>query len=163
MMKLGSLMKWTSAWFSNCLGKNGNQKKTEANPRKGRAAAILRDGNKIALIKRTWNEEVYFVFPGGGIEEGESPAEAAKREALEELGLTIRVLECLATVEHGGTQFFFQGEILSGTFDSGLGEEFTDPERNRGLYEPMWMEIEQLGEHDVRPKKIADRIMQGLK
>lgn len=145
------------------LVRNVNQKKRDTNARKGRAAAILRDGNKIALIKRTWKGEVYFVFPGGGIEKGESPRDAAEREAHEELGITIRVLDCLETMEYGGTQFFFHAEILSGTFNSGLGDEFTDTERNRGLYEPLWIEIDRLAEHDVRPKQIADRIVQEFK
>lgn len=140
------------------MNKNNIKEPINACKRKGRAAAILMDDHKVALIKRTWKEEVYYVFPGGGIEEGESPAEAAKREVCEELGLVIRILDCVETVEFGEIQYFFHGDIISGTFNAGKGEEFTDPYRNRGLYEPLWMEIKELDGHDVRPKKVADKI-----
>ena len=50
-------------------------------------------------------------FPGGAIEAGELPNEAAMRECLEETGLVVQVLESLATVEHeydfGRLRLFF--------------------------------------------------------
>lgn len=58
---------------------------------RNRGAAIIVQGGKIALIKRIRKGETYYVFPGGGIEEGEIPEEATKREAYEELGVHIEV------------------------------------------------------------------------
>lgn len=46
---------------------------------RNRAAVILLDGEKVALIRREKMGSVYYVFPGGGIEEGETPEQAAKR------------------------------------------------------------------------------------
>lgn len=42
----------------------------------------------------------YFEFPGGKLAAGETPAEAAEREAREETGLAVEVLGAWATVEH---------------------------------------------------------------
>lgn len=123
-----------------------------------RASAVLVEGDKIALIKRTWNDDEYYVFPGGGIEEGETPAQAAKREVFEELGLVIEVMDCLAQEQYEGTQFFFQGKILSGVFGDGKGEEFRDPHRNRGQYEPVWLPVRELIQKDVRPLGAAGKI-----
>lgn len=53
---------------------------------RNRGAAIIVQEGKIALIKRIREEETYYVFPGGGIEECETPEEATKREVYEELG-----------------------------------------------------------------------------
>ncbi|MGO1059315.1 NUDIX hydrolase [Planococcus sp. FY231025] len=120
-----------------------------------RASAVLLDGDKIALIKRTWKGETYFVFPGGGIEEWETPAQAAEREVFEELGLVVKVQDCLYQEQYEGHQFFFGAEILSGQFGSGKGEEFIDPERNRGKYEPVWLPIREMPHKDVRPQLAA--------
>lgn len=50
-------------------------------------------------------------FPGGKIHSGETPAEAAKRECLEETGLAIRVLALTSEVDHryvhGEVKIFF--------------------------------------------------------
>ena len=53
---------------------------------RNRGAAIIVQKGKIALIKRIREDETYYVFPGGGIEEGETPEEATRREIFEELG-----------------------------------------------------------------------------
>ena len=54
----------------------------------GAAAAVL-VGERLLLTKRTDNGE--WCLPGGAIEPGERPAEAAERETLEETGLSVRV------------------------------------------------------------------------
>jgi uncharacterized membrane protein (UPF0127 family) len=48
-----------------------------------RAEAILVDGDKV-VARKGKNRKV--IFPGGGIDPGETPAQAAKRETLEEAG-----------------------------------------------------------------------------
>ncbi len=57
-----------------------------------RAAGILyRVGGEILLLKRADNAGDYpghWCFPGGRIEEGETPEQAARRESLEEIGYT---------------------------------------------------------------------------
>lgn len=67
---------------------------------RNRGAAIIVQEGKIALIKRIRDGETYYVFPGGGIEEGETPEEATKREAYEELGVHIEVEHLIAKVEY---------------------------------------------------------------
>jgi len=48
-----------------------------------RAGIVLIQDNKVALIERHRAGLHYFVFPGGGADEGESPEQAAIREAME--------------------------------------------------------------------------------
>lgn len=120
-----------------------------------RSSVVIVENKRVVLIQRIRDGSVYYVFPGGGIENGETPEEGAKREALEELGVEVKVNECISEVEFNGTQYFFLSEIIAGTIGTGLGEEYTDGNRNRGTYSPMWIEIEKLSSIDVRPKEVA--------
>ncbi|MCR2822325.1 NUDIX hydrolase [Lederbergia panacisoli] len=121
-----------------------------------RGSTVIIENKKVALIKRIKNGVTYYVFPGGGIEKGEAPEEAAKREAYEELGIDIDVSECIAEIDFNGKQFFFLGEIVGGTFGTGRGEEFSD--KNKGIYIPMWVEIDDLPSIDVKPREVAQKI-----
>ncbi|MEM5018290.1 NUDIX domain-containing protein [Metabacillus indicus] len=125
---------------------------------KDRGSVVLIVKNKVGLIKRTRKGSVYYVFPGGGIEKGETPEEGAKREALEELGVEVKIGSCLAEVAYGGTQYFFKADIIGGTFGTGQGAEYTDKDRDRGTYLPIWLNKEELLACDVRPKEVVSRI-----
>jgi 8-oxo-dGTP diphosphatase len=48
---------------------------------RNRASVVIVEGAHVLLIKRNNKGRTYYVFPGGGIEVGESPQEAAVREA----------------------------------------------------------------------------------
>ena len=64
-------------------------------------AAVIRDEDKIFATQRGYGDwKDYWEFPGGKIEEGESPKEALAREIREELDTQIDVGEKLLTVEY---------------------------------------------------------------
>ena len=66
-------------------------------------AAIIRD-NSILMVLHRDAEREYWTLPGGAIEAGETPEEAAVREVKEETGLQARV-----------SRFLFEQSYLNGT------------------------------------------------
>ena len=65
------------------------------------AAVIVKD-NKFLITRRApkLNLEGMWEFPGGKIEEGETPQEALKREIMEELDTEISVGDLIDTIEY---------------------------------------------------------------
>jgi len=85
---------------------------------------IILDHGKVALIRRVRAGLTYYLFPGGGIENGETPEAAASREAHEELGLIVE-LERLFAVAHFGVseQYYYLAHVVRGEFGTGTGTE----------------------------------------
>lgn len=125
--------------------------------RRGRAAVVLRDDTRVALIRRVRDGHTYFVFPGGGIQTGETPADTATREAREELGVDVLLGPRLLIEEfRGQTSHYFSALIVGGSFGTGAGAEIrTSGTTDRGTYEPVWMEVGDLRSYDVRPRALA--------
>ena len=125
-----------------------------------RAGVVLIEDGKVVLIRRENQRGVYFLFPGGGVERGESLHEAAKREALEEMGLEVRIGDLLLCFPFRGTvQFFFVAEYLSGVIGTGNGEEFIrQTPTNR--YEPVWMPLDQIRDQEIFPKEVVEKLLE---
>ena len=84
------------------------------------AAAVIRKGDKIFATQRGYGElKGGWEFPGGKIEDGETPQEALKREIEEELDTEILVGELIDTIEYDYPTFHlsmdcFWCEIVEG-------------------------------------------------
>ena len=69
-------------------------------------AAIIIDGDKVFATQRGYGDfKGGWEFPGGKIDEGETPEEALVREIKEELDTEIEVIELLDTVEYDYPKF----------------------------------------------------------
>lgn len=65
-------------------------------------AVVLRDGRMLLIGCDDGDGGTYYEIPGGGVEEGETPREAAVREPREETGLSGGVVRELARVRKDG-------------------------------------------------------------
>lgn len=69
-------------------------------------AAVIRDRDKIFATQRGYGDlKGGWEFPGGKIEEGETPQAALKREIMEELDTEIEVGELIGTIEYDYPDF----------------------------------------------------------
>ena len=125
-----------------------------------RGAVVLIEQDKVALIRREKNGRVYYVFPGGKQEIGETIEQCAKREAFEELGVEVDVGELLTTVPFNGTQYYFFAKIIGGQFGTGQAEEFL--ETDGGTYLPLWVPISELDGKTVIPHEVVTALKRYL-
>lgn len=113
----------------------GERISKEGKLRLGCSAAILDDQGRVLLTKRTDNGQ--WCLPGGGVDSGESVAEACEREVWEETGLRVRVKRLVGVYSHtdmlvvypdgNQVQIFslhFEVEVLGGQL--GLSHETTE-------------------------------------
>lgn len=134
-----------------------------------RAGIVLIQDNKVALIERHRAGLDYFVFPGGGVDEGEPPEQAAIREAMEELGVEVAIKQKVAEVKVGlkSRQIYFLVEQTGGAFGTGVGEEYSDSDPHspeEGIYIPIWMPIEELTHHqNVYPADVAKLVIKSVR
>ena len=69
-------------------------------------AAVIRKDDKIFATQRGYGEfKDGWEFPGGKIEEGETPEQALAREIKEELNTEIQVGELIGTIEYDYPKF----------------------------------------------------------
>jgi ADP-ribose pyrophosphatase YjhB (NUDIX family) len=118
------------------------------------AGAVVRDDQgRLLVIRRgthpslgTWS------LPGGRVEPGESPAQAAAREVLEETGLRVTVGELIDTVEVLGYLVHdFAATVTGGTLQAGDDAD-----------EVRWCTPEQLATMDTSPGLVDELRRMGV-
>jgi 8-oxo-dGTP pyrophosphatase MutT (NUDIX family) len=112
------------------------------------------DGDRVLVVKRHRRGRDYAVLPGGGVEEGETAAEAALRELREETTLVADIDRLLWTGRHNDRPaWYFLMTAVRGRAELSGPEALADRPDNR--YELRWVtaaEFAHLGLHpaDIR-------------
>ena len=121
-------------------------------------AAVIREGDKIFATQRGYGEyKDGWEFPGGKIEEGETPQEALKREILEELDTEITVGNLIKTIEYDYPTFHLSMDCFWATVKSGH-LELKEAEAAR------WLSKDELDEVEWLPAdlELVDKIRESL-
>ncbi|WP_261664396.1 NUDIX hydrolase [Deinococcus sp. Marseille-Q6407] len=115
-------------------------------------ALIYNDSGEVLLILRRKNGKAYATLPGGGIEAGETPAEACAREVLEEVNLTVEVGEQLLELDNlNNHEHYFRCAVTGGEMQLGNGPESLRQSENN-FYDPQWVALNRLEEVNLVPE-----------
>lgn len=129
-----------------------------------RAVAVIVKNNKVALIHRKKEGKDYWVFPGGGVEEGETPEEAVIREVHEELSLASKVERLLFSVESypgGNKDPYFLCSVDSDEIKLGGPEKQRQSEKD--WYSPQWVEFEKVRNLNLLPENAKREFLNFVK
>ena len=123
------------------------------------AAIITKDGKIFATQRGYGDFKDGWEFPGGKVEQGESPEEAIIREIKEELGADIKVTGLLTTVEHDYPTFHLSMDCFWAELKEGSSVELLEHEAAK------WLSLDSLDEVDWLPAdiKVVEAIKGSLK
>lgn len=130
-----------------------------------RAVAIVIRKDEVLLMERNNHGKAYHVFPGGGVEKGETVQEAVVREVKEETTLDIKIEKLLYHHHYlpQGDQYFYLCSYISGEPQLGEGNEKDDMDNNTGnFYKPLWVKISEIKNLLLYPLEIRDWLLQDL-
>ena len=123
-------------------------------------AAIISKNGKIFATQRGYGDfKDGWEFPGGKVEQGESPEQAIIREIKEELGADIKVTGFLTTVEHDYPTFHLSMDCFWAELKEGSSVELLEHEAAK------WLSLDSLDEVDWLPAdiKVVEAIKDSLK
>lgn len=108
-------------------------------------AIITRDGCILAAHRSGAHGHVGWEFPGGKIEEGETPEEALRREIAEELNLRLSTMWFFDTVEHDYPDFHLSMDCFVCPLDGLQEPTLTEHDVIRWLDHEHLMDVTWLG------------------
>ena len=113
------------------------------------AAIITNSDNEILICRRGPGGSCQFLweFPGGKIEQGESPEECLVRECLEELEIEIEVLDLFEETKYS----YPEREIEFMFFSASLKKGVPTPNVH---YSIKWVSPDMLGEYEFCPADV---------
>mgnify|MGYP003590203591 FL=1 len=113
------------------------------------AAIITNSDNEILICRRGQGGSCEFLweFPGGKIEQGESPEECLVRECLEELEIEIEVLDLFEETKYS----YPEREIEFMFFSASLKKGVPTPNVHDSI---KWVSPDMLGEYEFCPADV---------
>lgn len=132
-------------------------------------AVILKDGQVLLLRRYVTGRGEYWVFPGGGVEEGETVEQAMVREVKEEVGLDVTEYRPLFDFFNEFTlngkypprqEYFFLVTGFTGAVV--LGGEEAERMNDDDQYYPTWVSVDRVTDINLKPEEAKNRLLKFL-
>ncbi|HPW34463.1 MAG TPA: NUDIX domain-containing protein [Candidatus Paceibacterota bacterium] len=134
------------------------------NKKRNRVSAVIIKNKSVLLIKRVKPSETYYVFPGGGIEEDETPEIAIIRESKEETGFDVKnpqKLFVINDIERGENYFYLIDNFIGNEPKLGGPEMQRANENNQYVFE--WVVFSNLDRITLHPEIAKEKVINKLK
>lgn len=130
-----------------------------------RARALIQNKDDILLIQRDRASEIYYVLPGGHIEDGEDAKTAVVREIKEETSLNIRIIKKLENLldKDATTHHIYLCEYISGVPKLATDSPELTKESGVNVYTPMWKSISEIRDLPMWPSEIKQFLINYFK
>lgn len=118
--------------------------------KRDRSQSMVIRGNRILLVEHELFGRDFFNLPGGGIEEGETPEEAALRELSEECNVTGKMIRPL-TIEYKPDMESRVYTFLVEIPEDAVAQKGIDPElseEEQSIVGVKWMRLDEIAERD---------------
>ncbi len=123
-----------------------------------RAAVVIIHEGRVLLMHRRKADRDYWVVPGGGVEEGETVEQAARREVEEETGLEVTLDRELWTRDRDGqAEHYFLAAGFHGELR--LGGPEIERQSAQNVYRLEWVPLRELERIALVPDSIGARIV----
>jgi ADP-ribose pyrophosphatase YjhB (NUDIX family) len=125
--------------------------------------AVVIKESKLLVMDRNRYGHKYIALIGGGVEKGESPKEALKREVREESTLEVANPRLIITLDAGavyGLQYIYLCDYVSGEpklSDNSIEQKMDKSGQN--LYTPKWLDITDLEASNLLPAELKKQLI----
>jgi 8-oxo-dGTP diphosphatase len=117
-----------------------------------RVAGLLVHEGRILMVEQGHGEERYWLLPGGGVQFGETLADAVRREFAEEISLRVGVNKLLAIVESiSPDPVAYAKHVVHLVFEVSAPHEVTPEPKDVKVLQAAFLDEMQLQSVDVRP------------
>ena len=125
-------------------------------------AIVIKDGKLLVTHRNKFGKE-YDTLPGGNVEMGETPEQAAIRETMEETSIQVKNPR-LVIIEHAGVpygdQVIYVFEYVQGEPKLQEGSEEEMIQRlGQNLYQPMWVALDELPSRPFLSEQLKQTIL----
>jgi len=131
-----------------------------------RAVGIIIQDNQLLIMERERGEDQYFVFPGGGVEEGETVEEAVVRELREEASIEVELEKLIYKLYLDGGKSelcFYLCSYVKGEPKLNYGNEKDRMGAGTSYYRPQWIALNKISKINLYPLEIRDWLLEDIK